>query len=422
MKRRQFLQKSGLLLGASLASPQIVKSQTIGLGGRVGANSRIGIGLIGNGLIMRGHRNYYLSEQSTEVLAVCDVDQTALKNARENVESNSGGSCSVYEDYEELLQRPDIDAVVVGTPDQWHAAISIAAMRAGKDVYVEKPMTLTIAESKAMVEARNRYGSVLQVGSQQRSDSRFRKAATMVRNGWIGDIKAVHVRLGEFPPEFLKPPEPVPAGFNYDKWLGPTPYEEYFSERTQGIYSGGWRRFWAYGSRKNGDWGAHHYDIVQWAFGMDHSGPTLFVPKGYQGEPYQYHQYANGVKVIRNHPEQRGHMIRFIGTQGEVMVSRNGLDTDPAYLENTPLGAGDERLYESDNHRANWLECIRTRGTPICNVDVGHHSCEICLLAGIAERLERPISWDPASENIVGDVVARRMMDRPRRAGYDLPA
>src|SRR5690606_25686647 len=176
----------------------------------------------------------------------------------------------------------------------WHAAIAIAAMRAGKDVYVEKPMTLTIAEGKAMVEAQRRYGSIVQVGSQQRSEAAFRKAAEMVRSGWIGEVKEVHTRLGTFPPPTLGPEEPIPEGFNYDKWLGPAPYEPYTANRVLGDYNGGWRCYWEYGSRKNGDWGAHHFDIAQWALGRDHTGPTLFVPKGYEGEEYQYHQYADG--------------------------------------------------------------------------------------------------------------------------------
>lgn len=356
-------------------------------------------------------------------MAVCDVHAGHLEDATADVLQSTGKAPDSYADYEALLERSDIDAVVIGTPDHWHAALSIAAMRAGKDVYVEKPMTLTIAESKAMVAAQQRYGRVLQVGSQQRSSWQFRKAAEIVRNGWIGEVKEVRARLGNFPPPYLALMEPIPAGFNYDKWLGPTPYEDYFEGRVEGNYSGGWRRFWDYGSRKNGDWGAHHFDIIQWAFGMDDSGPSLFVPKGYNGEPYQYHQYANGVKVIRDHPDSGGHMIRFIGTEGEVLVSRGGrLETTPPELAQRPLGSDDQRLYDSRDHRGNWLDCIVSRSTPICDVNVGHHTGVICLLAGIAERLERPVQWDPHTEMVVNDAVAVRMMDRPRRAGYALPA
>ena len=284
-------------------------------------------------------------------------------------------------------------------------------------------MTLTIAEGKAMVEAERRYGSIVQVGSQQRSEAAFRKAAEMVRSGWIGKVKEVHARLGSFPPPTLGPEEPIPEGFNYDKWLGPAPYEPYTANRVLGDYSGGWRCYWEYGSRKNGDWGAHHFDIAQWALGRDHPGPVLFVPQGYDNEPYQYHQYDDGVKVIRDIPIERGHMIRFIGSDGDIWVSRDGrLDTSRPEFARQPLGPGDVRLYESSNHQQNWLECMRSRRTPICPATIGHRTGTICQLAGIAERLNRPVRWDPASERIIDDPDARRWEDRPRRAGYELPA
>ncbi len=421
MNRRQFLRRGGIFAGTTLAAPLILRSETLGNADSPAANSRIGIGLIGNGLIMGGHRDFYCSSSRTEVLAVCDVDQTRLESARQRVENATGNAPATYSHFEELFDHPGIDAVVIGTPDHWHAAIAIAAMRAGKDVYVEKPMTLTIEESKAVVAAQQRYGRVLQVGSQQRSDWMFRKAAEMVRNGWIGEIKEIRTGLGDFPRPFLKEPQPVPEGFDYDRWLGPTPLKPYFEERPKGDYGGGWRCFWEYGSRKNGDWGAHHFDIIQWALGMDDSGPTLFVPQGYEGEPYQYHQYANGIKVIRDHPERRNHMIRFIGEKGDVMVSRGALESDPLNLSRKPLSPNDIKLYSSNNHRENWLDCIQSRGTPICSASVGHRSATICLMAGIAERLERPIDWDPKAQTIPGDPVAKAMMDRPRRPGYALP-
>ncbi len=421
MNRRQFLQKGSLFASTALAAPLILKSQILGNATTPSANSRIGIGLIGNGLIMGGHRDFYCSSPRTEVLAVCDIDRGRLQNAVTRVQRATGNEPAAYSDFEALFQHPGIDAVVIGTPDHWHAAIAIAAMRAGKDVYVEKPMTLTIEESKAVVAAQQRYGRVLQVGSQQRSDWMFRKAAEMVRNGWIGEIKEIRTGLGDFARPFLKEPTAIPEGFDYDRWLGPTPYKPYFEERVKGDYGGGWRCFWEYGSRKNGDWGAHHFDIIQWALGMDDSGPTLFVPKGFEGQPFQYHQYASGLKVIRDHPDRRGHMIRFIGEKGDVMVSRGGLESDPLELSRSPLSSTDERLYASDNHRDNWLDCILSRGTPICSANVGHRSATICLLAGIAERLERPVEWDPNEQTILHDPVAKSEMSRPRRPGYALP-
>jgi predicted dehydrogenase len=295
------------------------------------------------------------------------------------------------------------------------------AMRAGKDVYVQKPMTLTIREGRIMSDTARQYGSILQVGSQQRSERAFRKAAEIVRNGWIGKVHTIYASLGEFPPPRSLPEQPIPEGFDYDRWLGPTPWFPYNSERVKGDYGGGWRCFWEYGSRKNGDWGAHHFDIIQWALGMDDSGPVEFIPKGYEGTEFQTHIYASGAKVLKNHPDMKGHMIRFIGDKGEVFVSRGDrLDTTPVELKNRPLSVGDIHLYASGNHEDNWVQCMKSRKQPICTAEIGHRTATICHLSGIAERLGRPLRWDPKKEEIVGDPAASRWLDRPRRAPYVL--
>lgn len=420
--RRKFLKQGGLLGAGFLVAPMVLRAETLGLGGRVGPNSRINIGFIGMGRMMSAHVG--ISQQAgIQPRYVCDLKPDNLAKAKERMLGWKYKDIVATPDYEDVVHNPSVDAVVVATPDHWHAAIAIAAMRAGKDVYVEKPMTLTIEEGKAMVEAEQRYGAILQVGSQQRSENAFRKAAEIVRNGWIGAIKEVYVRLGGFPPSVLGPEEPIPEGFNYDKWLGPAPYEPYTAERVKGVYSGGWRRFYEYGSRKNGDWGAHHYDIIQWALGRDHSGPVRFVPKGFEGEPHSYYEYSDGIKVVRDHPETKGHMIRFIGSEGEVLVSRGGkIKSTPMVLVNQPLGPDNIQLYQSTNHKNNWLEGIRTRRRPICPASVGHRTATICHLAALAERLKRPVRWDPESESIVGDPYAKRWQSRPRRSGYELPA
>lgn len=417
--RRSFIKKSAAAAASLFAGPMVLNAASLGRG-QPGPNSRINVALIGQGLIMQGHREYYLGRSHTEVLAVCDVHQERLQAALEECREVNK-DCQGYEHYEEVVARSDIDAVVIATPDHWHAAIAIAAMRTGKDVFVEKPMTLTIEEGKALVAAEKRYGRILQVGSQQRSNSSFRKAAEIVRNGWIGEIKEVYCDLGAFPPPSDYPEQPVPEGFNYDKWLGPTPWEPYNEARVKGDYVGGWRRFWEYGSRKNGDWGAHHYDITQWALGMDHTGPIYFEPE-MGDKPYQHYEYANGIRVIRDWGDRKGHMIRFVGEEGEVMVSRNDrIDTNPVHLAGKPLGRYDQRLYKSSDHRANWIEGIYTRKATICPAAVGHRTATICQLAGIAERIKRPIKWDPDIEQIVDDPLAALWQDRPRRAGYALP-
>ncbi|CAA6678573.1 MULTISPECIES: Gfo/Idh/MocA family protein [unclassified Lentimonas] len=420
--RRSFLKQSAALGASLFAAPMILRSETLGINGKGGANSRINIAYIGMGLQVRALLGI-TGRSDVQPTYVCDVKPDRLKFGQNEMAKRGYADVAATPDYEDIINDPSVDAVVIVTPDHWHAAIAIAAMRAGKDVYVEKPMTLTIDEGKAMVEAEARYGTVLQVGSMQRSDNAFRKAAEIVRNGWIGEIKEAYAQLGGFPPAKLGAEQPIPEGFNYDKWLGPAPYEPYTAERVKGSFGGGWRSYWEYGSRKNGDWGAHHFDIIQWALGMDDSGPTLYMPKGYEGERYQYHQYADGVKVIRDHPDMKGHQIRFIGTEGEVMVSRGGkLTTSVPSMAKRPLSPTDTRLYVSPEHRGAWVDCIKTRRTPICPATVGHRTGTICQLSGIAERMKRPIRWDPAAEMILGDADALRWMDRPRRAGYELPA
>lgn len=421
--RREFL-RGAVLGGAALAFPTIIPSSVLG---QTAPSNRITVACIGMGLMMGSHHSIMLGRNDTQVLAVCDVDRTKLQHAREKTEKSYGAKmasgaykgCDAYNEFERIIERDDIDAVVVATPDHWHTMISLAAMKSGKDVYVQKPMTLTIREGRVMSETAKEYGAILQVGSQQRSERAFRKACEIVRNGWIGKVHTIYTHLGEFPPAQTLPEEPIPDGFDYDRWLGPTSWYPYNSKRVLGNYGGGWRCFWDYGSRKNGDWGAHHFDIIQWALGMDDSGPVEFIPQGYQGAEFQSHVYADGTKVWKNHPVKDNHMIQFIGEKGEVLVSRGDrLDTTPIELKGRPLAPGEIHLYESHDHEGNWIECIKTRKTPICTAEIGHRTATICHLNGIAERLNRPIKWNPATEEIVGDVEASRWMDRPRRAPY----
>jgi predicted dehydrogenase len=266
-----------------------------------------------------------------------------------------------------------------------------------------------------------RTGRVFQTGTQQRSNKSFRKAAEIVRNGWIGEIKLIRTRLGEFPPAPALSEEPVPAGFDYDRWLGPTPWRPYNEQRVKGDYGGGWRCFLEYGSRKNGDWGAHHFDIIQTALGTDDSGPVEFIPIGHEGCKFQTHIYANGVRVERfDDPSLKG-MIEFQGTKGTVWVSRNDeFFSDPPELASRPLRGEYIHLYASDDHHADFFNCVRSRQRPIADVEAGHRSASICHLNAIAAQVGRAIRWDPRAEKIIGDPMAARLLDRPRRAGYAL--
>ena len=418
--RRKFLKTGSRILGAACLAPTIVPSSVFGANS---PSNRINVSLIGMGLISGGHFNNMLSRKDVFVHSVCDVDSRKLERAVRDANSRYGKKDATkgYHEYEDICTNRDVDAVMVLTPDHWHAMISLMAIKHKKDVYCQKPMTLTIAEGRMLSDACKKYGTIFQVGSQQRSESAFRKAAEIVRNGLIGEIETIYTGLGSFAPPTSLEEQPVPDYLDYDRWLGPTPYYPYNEERVKADYGGGWRRFWEYGSRKNGDWGAHHFDIIQWALGMDDSGPVKFVPKGVDGHKYQTHYYANGISVLRDHPRTDGQMIEFIGSKGKVQVSRgNRLGSTPGNLKTDAIARDGIHLYKSNGHEQNWLECIRTRKQTICPAEIGHRTATICHLSGIAERLGRTIHWDPEKEVILNDEGASRWYDRPRRAPYVL--
>jgi hypothetical protein len=421
--RRQFLKSSLGAAGAVFVAPHIVRAETLGTAAKAAANSRIGMGFIGMGLISDGHVRSFPGMKNVQPIAVCDVKDQALQRAVATLKEKGYADILATARFEEVLAHPDVDAVCVTTPDHWHAAIAVAAMKAGKDVYVEKPMTLTIEEGKAMVAAEQKYQRIVQVGSQQRSEIYFRIAANLVRNGMIGEIKEIYCHLGDFPqPPAKEDIVPVPEGFDYDRWLGPTPFFEYSENRVKGNYGGGWRCYWEYGSRKFGDWGAHHFDIVQWALDRDNTGPVEFIPKGFKGAEHHHYRYADGITVWRDKKPDHGHMIRFIGTKGEVLVSRGKIETSPKELVRHKFGPSDIQVYESKNHRENFIGSILSRKPTICPATVGHRTGTICQLAAIAQRLDRPLKWDPKAERIIGDKEADAWQSRPRREGYEMPA
>ncbi len=419
--RRRFLRTSFAAATGAVVAPNIVRSQTLGDKDKESANSRIGIGFVGMGLISGGHLGTFSGMKDCQPIAVCDVKKWQLDKAAGNLEKKGHKGFLKTDKFEEVIANPDVDAVIVTTPDHWHAGVALAAMKAGKDVYVEKPMTLTMEESFLMREAEKKYGRIVQVGTQQRSSTHFRIAANLVRNGKIGEIKEIYAQLGFFRPAPEKEDvKPVPEGFDYDRWLGPTPFYDYSDHRVQGNYGGGWRCYWDYGSRKFGDWGAHHFDIIQWALGRDDTGPVEFIPKGFEGAEWHQFKYEDGITVYRDRKPSPA-MIRFIGTEGEVHVSRGKIATEPKELVRYQLTDEDVKVYESNNHRQNFIDSIKTRKPTICPATVGHRTGTICLLSGIAERTLKPIKWDPKAEKVIGNELATSMLKRERRKGYELP-
>jgi len=420
LTRRTFLKASA----AALAAPAIIPASAIGGDGRPAPSERIHIGGIGIGGNGSGHLSRHLSSAETQVVAVCDVDKThrleAQQKANEKyadlMEKGSYKGCDAYDDFRELLDRDDVDAVWISVPDHWHALISIAAAQAGKDIYCEKPLSLTIGEAREMVKAVRRYDRVFQTGSQQRSSFRFRLACELVRNERIGKLVSCHVNVGGPSQYCYLPAEPVPDDLDWEMWLGPAPWRPY----NKGIHPYSWRSYRDYSGGGMTDWGAHHFDICQWALDQDTGGPMEIIPPDGKDVKWLTYVYRGGVTVQRGGYTGPGSGITFKGTKGMVEVSRSHIKTDPPSLLDEPIGPGEVHLYESKNHAGNWLECIRTRKRPICDVEVGCRSVTVCHLGNIAYWLGRPLKWNPEKEEFVNDPVADRWRDRPKRTPWRL--
>lgn len=427
--RRQFLKKISLATLGAVGLPCIVPSSALGADGFTAPGNRLVLGLIGMGRQMRAHHQAMLDRQDVHVAALCDVESVRL--AVEEQKNNeayaarfgkaSYSSCVVYKDFRKLVARTDIDAVIIATPDHWHSIPALEAMRAGKDVYLEKPLARTIDEGKVLVETARRYGRILQVGTQQRSDRRFRLACELVRNGRIGRVHSVHVNVGGPPVECYLPREPVPDGLDWDFWLGPAPWRPYHSDIAPGLNFEGWPNWRSYRDYAGGlmtDLGAHDFDIAQWALGMDESGPTEVYPPDDRGIERLTYLYGNGTVMYRGGGAAESRRVEFIGTEGRVLVKRGSLVTDPPEVLEEPIAPGDTHLYESANHHQNWLDCIRTRNLPIADVAIGHRSATVCHVGNIAYWLNRPLQWDPVAQRFRDDEEANRLLARSMRSPW----
>jgi predicted dehydrogenase len=344
-----------------------------------------------------------MKKPGVKFVAVCDLDTDHKKKAAKEV----GKDCHEYKDFRELLAKEHLDAVIVGTVDHWHALTSIAAMQTGCDVYCEKPLSLTIEEGKAMVKAARKYNRVFQTGSQQRSDARYRLACELVRNGRIGKVHTVEARIGDNPVGGPFKTGPVPELLDWDFWKGPTADVPYVKERCH--YEFRW--WYDYSGGKLTDWGAHHNDIAQWGLGKDGSGPVSVTATGVKPSDkpncYNCHPhfavtyiYADGTHLVTTSDGENGN--RFIGDEGWIFVNRERIEASDKKLLEGPLHGETTRLYVSNDHMSNFIDGIRTRRRPICDVEVGHRSVTVCHLGAIALRLGIPLDWDPKAEHFVG--------------------
>jgi predicted dehydrogenase len=420
LNRRRFLQTtSTTFLTTTLIGPSVFLNRTLAATGE-NPSEFIRIGFIGVG----GQGNSNLGALMKNAVAVCDVDETHLAKTKARVEKANGRTCAAYKDYRRILDDKAIDAVLIATPDHWHALPTIHACEAGKDVYCEKPLTLTIAEGQAMVNAARRCQRIVQTGSQQRSDPKFRLACELVRSGRLGAIR--NVRVGIAKVNFAGPPVPdsePPAELDYDFWLGPAPWRPYNLKRVHYLF----RFFWDYSGGQMTNWGAHHLDIAQWGLGMDESGPVSIEAKArFQGEGWYEvpewceitYKYANGVTVTCGQDHKMGAL--FEGEKGSIYVNRGVLQSTPEEIVTEPLGDDDVRLYQSNNHHRNWLECIKSRKLPIADVAIGHRTATVCHLGNIAIRTGRKLQWDPAREKIIGHADAASRMTYAYRQPWRL--
>jgi predicted dehydrogenase len=448
LSRRRVLQTA-----AAIGFPAIVPSTVFG---QNAPSNRINIGVIGVGRIARGHdMAETFKYDHAQILAVCDLDSKRLALGKQLVDETyskkygrAWDSARPYADHHELLAAKDLDAVIIATPDHQHAILAVHAVKAGKDVYLQKPASLTIAEGRTMSDAVTATGRILQIGSQQRSDKpwpQFRRACELVRNGRIGQLKHVEVGLPGDPSGPEAPRQPIPANLNYDAWLGSTP-EAYYTEmrvHPQGSFDRpGWLRCEQFGAGMITGWGAHHIDTAHWGMDMEHSGPVEiwgsaeFPISGLwnvHGKFLTHARYANGVTMDISGDFPNG--VKFIGTEGWIFVARDapvtssdpsfgGQKPTPALAASNPkildsvIGANEIHLRRSEEQHGDWLDSIRSRKPPSAPAEIGHRACSTCLLHHAAMKTGRRLHWDPKAERFIGDDAANALLSRPQRKPY----
>lgn len=424
INRRSFVGQTAKAAAAFMLVPRFV------LGGKntngihyTAPSDMINLGFIGTGKQGRGLSGSFVNTGEARIVALSEVypgkaELTIEKIKATYLKTPSLGvyaEIPVYNDFRELLNRKDVDAVVIATPDHWHAAMAVRAAAAGKDIYCEKPLSLTVKEGRAMVQAARKYDRVFQTGSMQRSWNEFRQAVELVRNGCIGEIKHIKVNVGPPSTIYDLPAEPIPQGLDWSKWLGPNEFANFNAELappiTKDVFPN-WRKYNEFGGGGVTDWGAHMFDIVQWALDMDHTGPVeVFAPNG-QDHPNLTYRYANGITMTHEKWEWNN-AIHFFGSEGEIKIQRGKIETTPASLKEKIFTDADKRVYNSTNHYKDFLSAMRTRTKPVCDVEIGHRTATVCNIGNIAYRLNRSLKWNPKKESFINDAEANTMLGRP---------
>ena len=393
------------------------------------ANDRLQIGFIGVGTMGRGHLGAFLNMKEVQVVAVCDVVEERLQMAHKMVANKYTGpnsqtefkDCKVFKDFRKLLEDKSIDAVVISTPDHWHAIPSIMAARQKKHVYCEKPLTHSIHEGRVLTSEVAKSGIVFQTGSQQRSEfgGKFRLAVQLIRAGRIGKIKTVRIGVGGPAIACNLETQDIPAGTDWDLWQGPAPmrgYNEALCPKGVHTHFPAWRSYWEYAGGGLADMGAHHFDIAQWALNMDSSGPVKITPPSNGEKTGLKFTYANGVEMFHGGPSG----CTFEGSDATLYVDRNKMECTKEEILKEPLTKEDSSIIVADNHKKNWLEAIRGNKKTLCPAEVGHRSASICHLGNIGYRVGKPLEWDPVKETFTNNQEANKLLFREYRAPWKL--
>ncbi|HEX3727910.1 MAG TPA: Gfo/Idh/MocA family oxidoreductase [Pirellulales bacterium] len=423
--RRQFLGTTGVLAAGALGVPLAISPRALGAPGKTGANDRITVGAIGV-----GGRASLLLEQLPESAQIVALSDCNLPRA-EAFKAKKNGDWPIYQDYHQLLDRQDIDAVIVATGEFQRVLPCIHACQAGKDIYAEKPLTLYVQEGRALVDAVRKHERVLQVGTQQRSMAMNRVACELVRNGGLGkvlEVRAINYGGSEASPGAGLPEKPVPAGLDWNTWLSQAAWRPFNPDWM------GWMRWHDFAGGEMTNWGAHGIDQIQWALGMDGTGPVETRPLSTGLNSQVAMRYANGVEVRFVLEPGHGPMggAIFVCEKGKLEINRNKFSSNPPEIARELLKqvdvAEEERkwsdelaLWQARWHMQDWLDCIRSRNRPVADVEIGHRSVTVCHLANITRAIGHPLRWDPAHERFLDDDQANALLDRPRRAGFELP-
>ena len=431
--RRSFLQTAAAAAAATSLPNWYLNELAQSAAAATVVDDQPAIALIGCGGMGKGDAKN--ASRFGRIVALCDVDDSQLAEAKK-----LWPDAETYKDFRKVMDRTDIKVVICGTVDHWHTLVSLAALRSKKDVYCEKPLTLTIEEGQHLVSAVRDTGGILQTGSQQRSDKNFRLACELVRNGRIGKLQHISVWLprGRREGPFAK--SSAPSGFDWNMWQGPTPEVEYVRERTHVTF----RYWWDYSGGTMTDWGAHHNDIALWGLGLERSGPVSIeakplvemIPDGFSAfsEYAVNYSYANGVthschSTAANEwngavadPKGQQHGVKFEGADGWIWVTRGSIEASNPEFLTTPLAADALRLYESNDHMGNFFDCIRTRKAPICEAEIGHRSASLCHLGVLSLRLGRKLQWNPETEQFIGDDDANHWLRRELRKPWSYDA